>query len=158
MLKPLDAGAAPATAKGVMTPRFATVTKRVREIPDVVTFEVPSNGVAFQPGQFNMLYAAGVGEVPISMSGDPARQDVFVHTIRDVGAVSRALTEIKRNGVVGVRGPFGTGWPVDQAKGKDVLAAASVTVAPPLGMVPERMANFARPVDFMGFKGRLMVI
>ena len=62
MLKPLNAGAGPAMANGVMTPHFAAVTKRVREIPDVVTFEVPSNGVAFQPGQFNMLYAAGVGE------------------------------------------------------------------------------------------------
>lgn len=121
-----------------MTPRFVAVTKRVREIPDVVTFEVPSDGTAFQPGQFNMLYAGGVGEVPISMSGDPARDDVFVHTIRNVGAVSRALTEIKRNGVVGVRGPFGTGWPVDQAVGKDVLV-----VAGGIGLAPLRPVIYA---------------
>ncbi|MEO1226122.1 MAG: FAD/NAD(P)-binding protein [Pseudomonadota bacterium] len=152
MLKPLSAGATPMMANGVMTPHFATVTKRVREIPDVVTFEVPSNGVAFQPGQFNMLYAAGVGEVPISMSGDPARQDVFVHTIRDVGAVSRALTEIKRNGVVGVRGPFGTGWPVDEAKGKDVLI-----VAGGIGLAPLRPVIYALINEREAF-GRIALI
>lgn len=137
---------------GVMTPHFATVTKRTREIPDVMTFEVPSDGVSFQPGQFNMLYVFGVGEVPISMSGDPAREDVFVHTIRSVGAVSEALNRLKRGEAMGVRGPFGTGWPVDQARGQDVLI-----VAGGIGLAPLRPVIYALINDRDAF-GRISII
>ena len=60
-----------------------------------------------------MLYAFGVGEVAISMSGDRADERIFVHTVRDVGAVSGAIAQLEAGATIGVRGPFGTGWPVD---------------------------------------------
>jgi NAD(P)H-flavin reductase len=91
----------------------------------------------FLPGQFNMLYVFGVGEVPISISGDPARPEVLVHTIRSVGATTRAMQKLAKGGWVGVRGPFGTSWPIDQAHGQDV-----VLIAGGIGLAPIRPALY----------------
>lgn len=88
--------------------------------------------LSFRPGQFTMLYVFGVGEVPISISGDPARSDVLVHTVRAVGTVTRAMAALKLGSTVGVRGPFGSAWPVEQARGKDVVIAAGGIGLPPL--------------------------
>jgi NAD(P)H-flavin reductase len=86
----------------------------------------------FLPGQFTMLYVFGVGEVPISISGDPTADDgTLVHTIRGVGAVSRALQQAARGMVVGVRGPFGFGWDLRLPAGTDlVLVAGGIGLAP----------------------------
>lgn len=86
----------------------------------------------FHPGQFMMLYAFGVGEVAISISGDPCHQDgTLTHTIRAVGAVTRALRDAAEGVVLGVRGPFGTGWELDSARGRDlVIVAGGVGLAP----------------------------
>jgi sulfhydrogenase subunit gamma (sulfur reductase) len=75
----------------------------------------------FKPGQFNMLCAFGVGEVPISIVSDPAEPDVLEHTIRAVGAASDALVELKKGDDVGLRGPFGSCWPLEEIQGKDVV-------------------------------------
>ncbi|MBF0248843.1 MAG: Ni/Fe hydrogenase subunit gamma, partial [Alphaproteobacteria bacterium] len=91
-------------------------------------------GFAFRPGQFNMLYHFGVGEVPISISGD-AGAGKLIHTIRDVGAVTHGLSTLKKGDMVGVRGPFGSAWPVDAAEGSDV-----VIVAGGIGLAPLRPA------------------
>jgi NAD(P)H-flavin reductase len=125
-----------------MIPGFHRVERARREVGDVFTLEMsPAEGrgsFRFAPGQFNMLYVFGTGEVPISISGDPARPDKLVHTIRSVGAVTKALCRLKRGEMVGVRGPFGTHWPVEEASGKDV-----VLVAGGLGLVPLRPALYA---------------
>ena len=92
---------------------------------------------SFAPGQFNMLTAFGVGEVAISISGDPAEPERLVHTIRAVGAVSRALTELEPGDALGLRGPFGVGWPMAELDGKDV-----VVVAGGLGLAPLRPAIY----------------
>ncbi|MCS6903682.1 MAG: FAD/NAD(P)-binding protein, partial [Candidatus Bipolaricaulota bacterium] len=92
---------------------------------------------AFAPGQFNMLYLFGVGEVPISISGDPAQPEVLVHTVRAVGAVTKAICALKRGEVVGVRGPFGSGWPLTEAVEHDV-----VIVAGGVGLAPLRPAIY----------------
>lgn len=125
-----------------MTPRFLAVAKRSRESADVFTLELDTHGDAcaadgFAPGQFNMLYAFGVGEVPISMSGNPARRDRLVHTIRAVGPVSSALAAMKRGAEIGVRGPFGSAWPVAQASGLDVIV-----IAGGIGLAPLRPAIY----------------
>ena len=90
---------------------------------------------ASRPGQFTMLSAFGVGEVPISISGDPTRKGPLLHTIRDVGGVTHALAKVPRGDVLGVRGPFGRGWSVADGKGGDV-----VVVAGGIGLAPLRPA------------------
>jgi NAD(P)H-flavin reductase len=97
----------------------------------------PSSAFAFVAGQFNMLYVFGLGEVAISISGDPANTSRIVHTVRGVGAVSGALTRLRRDAVVGVRGPYGLGWPVAETEGSDV-----VLVAGGLGLAPLRSAIY----------------
>lgn len=106
-----------------------------RENHDTFTLELArAEGAApfrFAPGQFNMLYAYGVGEIPISISGDPAVEDRVTHTIRAVGAVSSALRGLRSGDVVGLRGPFGAAWPVDHADGRDiVIVAGGIGLAP----------------------------
>lgn len=110
------------------------ITRAVRELPGVFTFGL-DGGFAFRPGQFNMLYVHGVGEVPISISGDPREPGELVHTIRAVGTVTRVMEQLDVGASVGVRGPYGTAWPVDEARGKDV-----VFIAGGLGLAPLRPA------------------
>jgi NAD(P)H-flavin reductase len=125
-----------------MQPTEFRARRRHRETHDTFTLELESvNGgapFAFAPGQFNMLYVFGVGEVPISISGDPRRPGTLVHTTRDVGTVTHALAHVKRGGIVGVRGPFGTGWDVERAVGRDV-----VILAGGIGMAPLRPVLYA---------------
>ncbi|HEY8065661.1 MAG TPA: FAD/NAD(P)-binding protein [Methylosinus sp.] len=120
-----------------MIPRVARIVKRRREIADVVTLEIDGGAFDFAPGQFNMLTAFGVGEAAISVSGDPADSARLIHTIRAVGAVSRALTELHPGEPIGLRGPFGRGWPMQEAEGRDVIV-----VAGGLGLAPLRPALY----------------
>jgi NAD(P)H-flavin reductase len=110
------------------------------------TLEPPSGRAATaRPGQFNMLYLFGVGEAAISVS---AIEDdgAVVHTIRAVGSVTRAMQGLRAGDVVGVRGPFGTAWPVAEAEGRDlVLAAGGIGFAP---LRPVVHAVLARRKDF----------
>jgi len=121
-----------------MVPRVVRVTKRRKDAPDVVTLEMEmKDGFDFVPGQFNMLTAFGVGEVAISISGDPVKRNRLVHTIRDVGPVSGALTRLQPGQSLGLRGPFGIGWPVAEAAGRDVIIFAGG-----LGLAPLRPAIY----------------
>jgi NAD(P)H-flavin reductase len=89
-----------------------------------------------------MLYVFGHGEVPISMSGDPNRPEKLVHTIRHVGSVTAALQTLKPGDTVGVRGPFGSSWPLAEAKGKNVLImAGGLGLAPLRPVIYQLMAN-----------------
>jgi NAD(P)H-flavin reductase len=124
-----------------MLPRAYRVQHRSKETADTFTLELAPPGgegePSFLPGQFNMLYVFGVGEVPISISGDPGEAGRFVHTTREVGAVTRALGRLGRGDALGVRGPFGTPWPVEAAAGNDVLI-----VAGGIGLAPLRPAVY----------------
>ncbi len=118
-----------------MTPRLHTVQSLTHETRDTFTIELtPTDGGKpnrFAPGQFNMLYAFGVGEVPISISGDPDKPDRLIHTIREVGTVTKALAHLRVGSTIGVRGPYGTPWPIDKAKGNDlVIIAGGIGLAP----------------------------
>ncbi|MFJ4850761.1 MULTISPECIES: FAD/NAD(P)-binding protein [unclassified Streptomyces] len=112
---------------------------------DTVTIdlEAAAGGVLppFAPGQFAMVYAFGVGEIPVSVSRT-ANGRISI-TVRAVGAVSRALCGLPVGAPVGVRGPFGVGWDVDAAEGHDLLI-----VAGGIGLAPLRPlvhAVLARP-------------
>ncbi len=130
---------ATAAVSDPMIPAMSRVTSVRRELADVWTLEIEPgvSGFEFEPGQFNMLYAFGVGEAAISISGDPAEPDKLVHTIRAVGKVSSALAGLKVGDPIGVRGPFGAGWPVEEAEGADV-----VVIAGGLGLAPLRPALY----------------
>jgi NAD(P)H-flavin reductase len=85
----------------------------------------------FLPGQFNMLYAPGIGEAAISISSDPAERDYLHHTIRIVGSVTRAIAKLTPGSLLGLRGPFGTHWPMKEMEGKDVvIVAGGIGIAP----------------------------
>ena len=122
-----DVGTAPA-ARCSLAPALYRVENRRRETSDTYTLTVvPGEGTAasrFLPGQFNMLYVFGRGEVPISVSGDSSRPEELIHTIRSVGVVSDALVALKPGATVGVRGPFGVPWPVEAAHNGNLLIVA----------------------------------
>ena len=84
------------------------------------------------PGQFNMVYVFGVGEAAISLSGDAVDSTAIVHTVRKAGRITAAISRMTPGQTVGVRGPYGRGWPVDQAKGHDVVLVAGGLGLPPL--------------------------
>lgn len=100
---------------------------------------------AFRAGQFNMLGVAGVGEVPISLSGEPDGSGSLQHTVRDVGAVTRALARARVGDVVGVRGPFGTDWGVEDLDPDDdvVVVAGGIGLAPLRGAVQQLVRRSA---------------
>ncbi len=125
----------PAGAADPMLPVPYRVAGRTTETHDSVTLTLEPAATPlppFQPGQFSMLAMPGIGEVAISVSGDPAAGDGrLVHTIRAVGAVTQALCEAPLGRVIGARGPFGTSWDLPSAAGRDlVIVAGGVGLAP----------------------------
>jgi NAD(P)H-flavin reductase len=137
-------------------PRTMRIRRAHRETRDTWTLEsVAADGVpaTFRPGQFAMLYAPGVGEVPISFSGDPALPGVATHTIRAVGPVSRALCALRPGQAMGWRGPYGRPWPLE-----DVPAGADVVVvAGGIGLAPLRPAVLRLLADRARF-GRVVLL
>ena len=121
---------------GALMPRLFRVATRVQDTADTWTLTLrPTSGedAVVAPGQFMMVYAFGVGEVPISVSGPPNRPGAVVLTVRDVGAVTHAICAAEPGAVLGLRGPFGNSWPIDAARGGDVLV-----VAGGIGLAPLR--------------------
>lgn len=130
----LDRSVAPIDTS--MLPRPFVVRSRREELADCVTLELVAldgDPLLFEPGQFTMLYVHGIGEVAISISGDPAASDSLIHTVRGVGAVSQALCRLSEGDRVGVRGPVGNSWPIERAVGKHLMI-----VAGGLGLAPVR--------------------
>lgn len=120
--------------------RIAVIQRVVPETPDSSTFwstwrDGDGENYAFEAGQFNMLYLFGIGEIPISISSDPAHPQRLGHTIRFVGRVTNAFRNLEPGDEMGVRGPFGTAWPLHEAEGGDLLV-----VAGGLGVCPVRPA------------------
>ena len=132
-----------ATAVPPMWPTGYVIAARKQETPDTVTLMLRPAGSPIEsprPGQFTMLYAFGVGEVPVSVSG--CGGEALVQTIRAVGAVTRALCAAEPGDMIGVRGPFGTDWQVNGADGRDmVVVAGGIGLAP---LRPVLLAALAR--------------
>jgi NAD(P)H-flavin reductase len=127
------AGVAPAHP---YAPRPFVVRSRTQETPDTYTLRLeprlPGDRLFFRGGQFNMVYVFGVGESAISISGDPIHPEELVHTVRAVGKVTNALAALNPGAVVGIRGPYGQGWPLDSARGRDLIVVAGGLGLPPL--------------------------
>jgi anaerobic sulfite reductase subunit B len=137
-----------------MRPLWYTVIGREPETTDTVTLRLQALDASIPtpaPGQFTMLYAFGVGEVPISVSGTgPRRLD---QTLRAVGAVTRALHDCRTGAVVGVRGPFGIGWNLPAPAGRDLLL-----VAGGIGLAPLRPALTAALHDRSHYRQVTLVV
>lgn len=136
------ASAAPPPSREVMGPvpvRVASVSKETHDTFTLTVAPPPADPVStFEPGQFSMLYCFGVGELPISISGDPAVRDSLTYTIRSVGQVTYQLVTRRPGDFIGVRGPFGSSWPLKEARGKSVLI-----VAGGIGLAPLRPAIYS---------------
>lgn len=128
-------------ANDPMCPEPYRVAAVLRETHDTFTLSLePVNGSglsAFSPGQFSMLYVFGVGELPISISGDPAQAERLTYTVRSVGPATQALVSRREGDWLGVRGPFGKAWPLESVRGKDVLI-----IAGGIGLAPLRPAIY----------------
>lgn len=95
----------------------------------------------FRPGQFNMLYLPGAGEIAISVSAGSEQRGTWDHTIRAAGNVTRTLARLGRGGSLGLRGPYGSAWPLDACQGKDVILIAGGIGLPPLRPVIYDLLN-----------------
>jgi len=133
-------------------PAVADIVEKRPETRGIYTFrlrirdDTRRQTFRFRPGQFNMLYVYGVGEVPISVASDPDETDLLDHTVRIVGNVTGVLDRLTVGDSVGLRGPYGSSWPLDEAEGRDVvMITGGLGCAPVVGAinyVVRRRASF----------------
>jgi sulfhydrogenase subunit gamma (sulfur reductase) len=106
-------------------PQAAVIREKIVESPTIFTlrleFDDENTSYQFKPGQFNMITMPGVGEIAISIVSDPEFEHYYDHTIRVVGRVTKAMRQLQTGDSVGIRGPFGQGWPMDSFAGRDVV-------------------------------------
>ncbi len=128
--------------KDIYLPHEAEIVERIQESRTIFTLRFCftdtniQKSFIFKPGQFNMVYLYGVGEVAISISSDPDNHEFYDHTIRAVGRVSHALEKLSVGDRVGIRGPYGRGWPIDIAQNKDVIViTGGLGCAPVVAMI-----------------------
>jgi sulfhydrogenase subunit gamma (sulfur reductase) len=140
----------------------AEVVERIDEAAGIFTLRLRFTDPAvqhayeFQPGQFNMVYLYGVGEVAISIVSDPRDEHLYDHTIRVVGRVTRGLAQLQTGQHVGIRGPFGRGWPLREAQGRDVLiVTGGLGCAPTVSVINyvlNRRRHYGRLIIMQGVK------
>lgn len=112
-------------------PRKGLINKIIQETHDTYTYHItPLEGeVKGEPGQFNIIYVYGAGEIPISISG--VEDGKIMHTIKIVGTVTRMLSRVKERDIIGLRGPYGNTWPMKEAQGLDILIiSGGIGIAP----------------------------
>lgn len=120
----------------------ATMVEKIREAEDINTYrlqlvdEQTRQHFRFKAGQFNMVYLFGVGEVAISIVSDPDEPEMLDHTIRAVGRTTKAIADLQPGEILGIRGPFGEGWPLEEAKGRNVvIVTGGLGCAPVVGAI-----------------------
>ena len=117
-----------------LMPEVARVEERVAETADTISLRLSRAGfrpLDCRPGQFNMLGLPGFKEAPFSFSSLDGGEGTFVHTIRAAGNVVSALYRLGPGDPVAFRGPFGSGWPLGKARGRNlVLVAGGIGLAP----------------------------
>jgi len=143
-------------------PFEAEVVEHIQESPTIFTLRLrltdPEQHARynFAPGQFNMLYLYGIGEVPISIVSDPEDVHLFNHTIRGVGRVTKGLARLEAGDRLGIRGPYGRGWPLDLAEDRDVIIVTGglgcAPVVSVINYIMRRRERFRRLVIMQGVK------
>ncbi len=125
-------------------PVKAKIEKIKQQTADTRTYTISlaDGKLEFKPGQFNMVSIVGFGEAPISISSPPYEKDTFDHTIRAVGSITKFLENLKPGDTIGIRGPYGNSWPMEEAKGKNVLVVSGgIGLAPLRPMILEMFHN-----------------
>jgi NAD(P)H-flavin reductase len=120
----------------------ATIVEKIQDAEDLNTYrlrfvdEQVRQQFRFKAGQFNMVYLFGAGEVAISIVSDPDEPEWLDHTIRTVGRITKAIADLRKGDVLGIRGPFGQGWPLEEARGHDVvIVTGGLGCAPVVGAI-----------------------
>jgi sulfhydrogenase subunit gamma (sulfur reductase) len=128
-------------------PLEAEIVDRVEESPTIFTLslrlvdEQLHDQYSFEAGQFNMLYLFGVGEIPVSVADDPDAPGYLQHTIRSVGRVTRGIAQLPLGARLGLRGPFGRGWPMQSLEGKNLLIVTGGLGCAPVLPVIKKMIH-----------------
>ena len=143
-------------------PKIAEVVERIQETHSVFTLRLrmldnkTRANYMFYPGQFNMLYLFGVGEIPISIVSDPQDPSMLDHAIRTVGRVTRGLSRLEKGAQIGLRGPYGRGWPLQDAIGKDILVITGglgcAPVVSVINYIINRRSDYGRLSIMQGVK------
>jgi len=159
---PSDSNQAAAPLPPPLLPHEALIVERIEESPTIFTLRLRFTDplihqrYQFAPGQFNMLYLYGIGEVAISIVSDPTDDTLYDHTIRAVGRVTRALQQLVTGDTIGVRGPYGRGWPVDRAQGDDLLIVTGglgcAPVVSVINYVMRRRQHYGRLIIMQGVR------
>ncbi len=117
-------------------PFEATIKWIKKESRDTITYSLGINNkeihsaYSFRPGQFNMLYIPGIGESPISISSSPSDHDL-THTVRIAGDVTTAISKLNEGDILGIRGPMGNGWPIEEIEDRNlIIIAGGLGIAP----------------------------
>lgn len=133
-------------------------TQQMTDLEKLFTVELPGGrSLGNEPGQFVEISLFGIGEAPISITSSPGRSNgTFELCVRRVGDVTNALHQLEPGAVMGVRGPFGHGFPIDKMRGKDILFAAGGLGLPPLrsliNEVLDQRGSFGRVIILYGTK------
>jgi NAD(P)H-flavin reductase len=139
-----------------MVPHPVVIRRSLWENDDTFTLTLDLgndlDGFEFLPGQFNMIYVYGIGEAAISISSNPSRKGTLDHTIHRVGTVTTALSQKKRGDMIGLRGPYGSSWPVEIARGKDICI-----VSGGIGLAPLRPVIYSLLAERNAY-GRIIVL
>jgi NAD(P)H-flavin reductase len=141
--------------KSIYKPEMARLidVEQMTGLEKLFTIESPNGDLGHDPGQFVMLSVLGVGEAPISITSSPSRSNGrFELCVRRVGNVTSALHALQTGDKVGIRGPFGSGFPLERMRGKDVLFAPGG-----LGLAPLR-SLINQVIDERGSFGRVIIL
>jgi len=128
-------------------------TEAIAEREKLFEFEFrDERELGHKPGQFVEISLFGIGEMPISISSSPTKNVNFELAVRNVGSVTNALHGLAEGSTVGIRGPFGNGFPIDNLKGKDILI-----IAGGIGLFPLRsLINYV--LDKRNDFGKLIIL
>lgn len=143
-------------------PHEAIILERIQEGPNLFTLRLNftdaeiQNAYEFEPGQFNMLYLYGVGEIAISIVSDPECSHIIDHTIRVVGRVTEGMAKLKTGDSIGLRGPYGRGWPMSKSKNKDIVVVTGglgcAPVVSVINYIEQRREDYGRLNIVQGVK------
>ena len=138
----------------VPSPAKIVKVKQITALEKLFTVELPQGqSLGHKPGQFVQVSLLGIGEAPISISSSPSRSNgTFELCVRKVGDVTTAMHNLGEGATIGVRGPFGTGFPLEKFKGRDILVAAGGLSLAPVRSVINQV------FDERGSYGRFIIL